>query len=295
MEELKKPDVDSVKQKNVSGEEYWSARDLAPLLGYTRWEHFEGAIQRALTACKIANIAPEHHFLLSSKMVSLGSGIQRELHDYTLSRFACCLIAQNGDPRKEEIAAAQTYIAISVCQNELRQTSKEQQERLVVRFRDTESYKAPGVAASVSGVDSAFFGLFMDAGSLGLHRHTLEALRELEDIPEGEDALDTMTRADLGAIEFRNVQIEEKLRRENISGNEEAARIRCFIGDEVRKAIEAIHALSPENFSSALSIRKMVEERRRMSSKRSRKAAEREFASYAQEGLFDSLEHTEEE
>ncbi len=258
------PDFDSIKQTNIYAEEYWSARDLAPLLGYVEWRNFETvAIKKAKIACKHASIAADHHFVDTTKMVPLGSGSQRELNDYHLSRFGCYLIAQNGDPRKPEIAAAQVYFAISTRENELQKLFKNQQERLATRLKVSESYKALGEAAAVSGVDSAFFGIFIDAGCLGLTRHTVEELRVKKGIPEQEDYLDNITREELSAIDFKNIQTETKLSRENINGNEEAAQAHYFIGDQVRKAIEAMHAPYPEDLPSASSIRKMVEERRR--------------------------------
>ncbi|HEY1353598.1 MAG TPA: BRO family protein [Ktedonobacteraceae bacterium] len=97
---------ESIKRTNVYSEEYWSDRELMPLLGYDKWERFEGAIKRAMTACETNGISAAKHFPGTGKMLPLGSGSQRRLHDYHLSRFACYLIAMNGDPRKEEIAAA---------------------------------------------------------------------------------------------------------------------------------------------------------------------------------------------
>lgn len=94
------------------GAEYWSARKLQPLLGYGQWRRFENAIKKAITSCQRSGNDPEHHFAGSGKMVDLGSGSVREVTDYNLSRFACYLIAQNGDPRKPEIAHAQKYFAI---------------------------------------------------------------------------------------------------------------------------------------------------------------------------------------
>ena len=102
------PDFDSIKQINPYGEEYWSARTLMPLLGYGKqWQNFMGVIQKATTACVESSNIVENHFTSVSKMVSIGSGAQRSQDDYNLSRFACYLIAMNGDPRKEEIATAQ--------------------------------------------------------------------------------------------------------------------------------------------------------------------------------------------
>ncbi|MEK7875948.1 MAG: BRO family protein, partial [Pseudomonadota bacterium] len=91
---------EELRRTNQHGAEYWSARDLQPLLGYTQWRRFEQAIERAMTSCETSGNNPTHHFAGAGKMVGLGSGSQREVDDYQLSRFACYLIAQNGDPRK---------------------------------------------------------------------------------------------------------------------------------------------------------------------------------------------------
>ena len=103
---------ESLKQSNEHGAEFWSARDLQPLLGYSQWRRFEQAVERAITSCETSGNNPENHFAGAGKMVDLGSGSQRQVDDYHLSRFACYLIAQNGDPRKPEIAQAQKYFAI---------------------------------------------------------------------------------------------------------------------------------------------------------------------------------------
>lgn len=135
MKQQRQPDFDSIRQTNVYGVEYWSARDLMPLLGYDKWERFAGAIKRATTSCKKTGNSIEDHFPGAGKMIELGKGGQREVDDYYLSRFACYLIAQNGDPRKPEIAAAQVYFAISTRKNELQKLYKEQQERLATRLK----------------------------------------------------------------------------------------------------------------------------------------------------------------
>jgi DNA-damage-inducible protein D len=105
------PDFDSMKQTDPYGYEFWSARELMPLLGYDKkWQNFTSVIQKAMTACAETNNAIENHFTGVSKMVRVGSGAERSVQDYHLSRFACYLIAQNGDPRKGEIANAQAYL-----------------------------------------------------------------------------------------------------------------------------------------------------------------------------------------
>jgi DNA-damage-inducible protein D len=160
--EAQSPDFESIIQISPYGAEYWSARDLAPLLGYTKWERFEGAIKRAMTACEQIGQIVSDHFPSDGKMVNIGSGGQRELRDYFLSRFACYLIAQNGDPRKKEIAEAQAYFAVSTRKQELAQLLENQEERLKLRELVTENNKALAQAASQAGVLSQNFGVFQD-------------------------------------------------------------------------------------------------------------------------------------
>ncbi len=245
------PDFDSIRQTNVYDMEYWSARDLMPLLGYG-----------------------SDHFTDASKMITTGKGAARPVKDYNLSRLACYLIAQNGDPRKPEIAAAQLYFAVSTRANEMRQLREEQERRLEMRLKVSESYKQLGKAAQQAGVQSESFGIFIDSGYLGLHRHTRQELMVLKDIPEGEDYLDNIGRAELSAIDFKNNLTEGKLTTERITGLDEASQAHYFVGDQVRKAIEAVGQPYPEDLPAAASIRKMVEERRRTAKKRTVKAKE---------------------
>lgn len=131
MAEQKKPNFDSIKQTNVYGSEYWSARNLMSLFGYDKWERFEGAIRRAMKACEQAGYIPDTHFPSAGKVVQLGSGSEREVKDYHLSRFACYLIAQNGDPRKPDVAAAQAYFAVSTRKNEIHELCKTAKQRKI--------------------------------------------------------------------------------------------------------------------------------------------------------------------
>lgn len=283
MNSSQKPDFDSIQQTNPYGEDYWSARALAPLLGYNKWERFEVAIHRAMTACEQVGQLVQYHFPASSKMAKLGSGAQRELKDYSLSRFACYLVAQNGDPRKPEIAAAQAYFAVSTRAHEMHQLRMEQEQRLETRLKVSESFKLLAETAQGIGVLSEHFGIFMDAGYLGLHRHTRDELKVKKNIPENEDYLDNIGRGELSAIDFKNVQTDEKLRYDQVADEDTAIQTHYFVGDQVRKAIEAINAPMPEDLPTAPSIRKMVEERRRASKKRKQK----EIQEGPQQSLFD--------
>ena len=278
------PDFDSIKQINPYGQEYWSARDLMPLLGYGRnWRNFMTAIQKAMTSCQENDQIAEDHFVASIKMVSIGSGAERETDDYLLSRLACYLIAMNGNPRKVEIAAAQNYFAVTTRTHEIHQLRKEQEERLKTRLKVSESFKQLAGAAQGAGVLSENFGIFVDAGYMGLHHHTVEELKELKGVPEHEEYLDNIGRAELSAIDFKNVQTEEKLRRDQVTDEDKAIDTHYYVGDQVRKTLETLQAPMPEKLPPAPSIRKMVEERRRASKQRRLKAAKQD----EQSSLFD--------
>src|SRR5258708_11187540 len=191
------PDFDSIKQTNMYGEEYWSARDLMPLLGYAKkWQNFEGVIKKAMTACEESGFRIQDHFTDASKGIAGGKGSIQRVKDYYLSKYACYLIAMNGDSRKSEIALAQTYFAVSTHAHEMHQLREEQEKRLQMRLKVSESYKQLAEAAQQSGVNSETFGLFVDAGYLGLHRHTVEELNTKKEILEVEDYLDNITRKD---------------------------------------------------------------------------------------------------
>lgn len=280
------PDFDSVKQTNVYGIEYWSARDLAPLLGYNKWQRFEDALQRAMAACEQTGNIVHDHFTPSGKMITTGKGARREVKDFALSRLACYLVAQNGDPRKPEIAAAQVYFAVSTRAHEMHQLREEQEKRLAMRLKVSESYKQLGAAAQQAGVQSESFGIFVDSGYLGLHRHTLQELKERKGVPENEEYLDRIGREELSAIDFKNVLTERKLRDEQVKGLDEASNTHYFVGDQIRQTIERIRQPMPEDMPTGPSIRKLVEERRRAGKKRKLKAQEHD----GQASLFEETE-----
>lgn len=283
------PDFDSIKQINMYGMEFWSGRDLMPLLGYGRkWQNFVHVIEKAMIACEESGNRKEDHFTAGSKGIVGGKGSVTEWRDYLLSRFACYLVAQNGNPRKPEIASAQVYFAVATRAHEIHTLRQQQEDRLEMRLKVGESYKLLGQAARSAGVQSETFGIFVDAGYLGLHHHTLQDLKEKKGIADSEDYLDNITRAELSAIDFKNTLTEGKLTTERITGLDEASQAHYFVGGQVRKAIEAVGQPYPEDLPSAASIRKRVEERRRAAQKRKLKAK-------GQNELFDNMERDEQE
>jgi DNA-damage-inducible protein D len=283
------PDFESVKQTNIYGVEYWSARDLAPLLGYRKWERFEDTIQRAMISCEQVGEIVQSHFPGAGKWVKVGSGAEREIKDYALSRLACYLIAQNGDPRKPEIAAAQHYFAISTRKLEIQEIHKlreEQEERLKLREQVAESNTALATAAQNAGVQSHHFGIFQNAGYLGMYTLDADGIREKKKIPDSGEILDYMGRQELAANEFRITQTEAKLKNENILGEEKAIHTHYQVGSEVRTAIERIGGIMPEDIPAEPSIKALLEERRKARIKRLKSEKQQKANDIEQKRLF---------
>ncbi|HRP82774.1 MAG TPA: DNA damage-inducible protein D [Flavobacteriales bacterium] len=252
---------EDLKQVNEHGAEYWSARDLQPLLGYDQWRRFAQAITRAQEACKESGNEPNNHFAGAGKMVSLGSGSERQLDDFHLSRFACYLIAINGDPRKPEIALAQQYFIVQTRRQEVSDQLAADKERLEIRQQTAEEFKALSGAAQKAGVQSRMFGIFHDAGYKGLYGGIgTKRIKQRKGIPEKDNLLDRMNATELAANQFRMTQTRDKLAREGIGSEHEAIRTHEEVGKEVRDAIRRIGGTLPENIAPAEHI-KQVEKR----------------------------------
>lgn len=252
---------ESLKQVNDHGAEYWSARDLQPLLGYSQWRRFEDAVRRAITSCEQSGNNPEHHFAGAGKPITGGKGAVQIVQDYQLSRFACYLIAQNGDPRKPEIAQAQKYFAIQTRRQELSERLAADRERLELRKQTSEEFKTLSGAARQAGVQNRMFGIFHDAGYKGLYGGLgNEQIKARKNVPANEQLMDRMNATELAANQFRMTQTRDKLAREGIRDQQQAIRAHEQVGKEVRAAIERIGGERPENIPAAEHI-KEVEKR----------------------------------
>ena len=199
---------------NSDSVEYWFARELQQLLGYSRWEDFEKAVQRGITACENTGVPIENHFRVVPKMVRLGSGSQREVRDYMLTRYACYLIAQNGDPRKDEIAFAQSYFAIQTRKQELIEDRIRLIERMEARDKLKESEKRLSQNIYERGVDEKGFGRIRSKGDMALFGgRTTQDMKDRYGITSGPlaDRLPTLTIAAKNlATEMTNYNVEEK-------------------------------------------------------------------------------------
>ncbi|MBE7414612.1 MAG: DNA damage-inducible protein D [Deltaproteobacteria bacterium] len=252
---------EDMKKTNEHGSEYWSARELQTLLGYTQWRRFEDAINRAITSCKRSGNEPSYHFAGAGKPIPGGKGSVQVVTDYHLSRFACYLIAQNGDPRKQEIAYAQKYFAIQARRQELSDEMAADLERLEIRKQTAEEFKALSGAARNAGVNDKMFGVFHDAGYKGMYGGMgRDEIKSFKGVSEKENLLDRMGTTELAANQFRMTQTRDKLARERVHNQQKAIKTHEEVGKEVRAAIQRIGGTLPENIPAAEHI-KNVEER----------------------------------
>jgi DNA-damage-inducible protein D len=211
-----KEQFDSIARYADDGEvEYWTARDLYPLLGYTRWESFPDAISRAILSCEAANFEVSDHFRDVPKMVDLGSGATRTIPDYHLTRYACYLIAQNGDPRKEEIAFAQCYFAVQTRRMELIQDRMDLISRLEAREKLRESEKLLSQNIYERGVDDSGFARIRSKGDAalfgGISTADMKARLGMSDKRPLADFLPAVTIAAKNlATEMTNYNVEQK-------------------------------------------------------------------------------------
>ena len=249
---------EDLKKINQHGIEYWSARSLQHCLGYSQWRRFENAIQKAIESCKQSGNDPNHHFAGAGKQIELGKGATQIIEDYHLSRFACYLIAQNGDARKPEIAHAQKYFAIQTRRQELTDAAMADLERLEMRKQASQDFKALSGAARDAGVQNKMFGIFHDAGYKGLYGGLgTDAIKARKGIYPKEQLMDRMGRTELAANLFRMTQTRDKLKRENIKNQSDAIEAHETVGKEVRAAIAKIGGTQPENLSPAEHIKKV--------------------------------------
>ncbi len=243
---------EEIKEIDENGIEYWRARKLMQILEYSTWRRFEDVIKKAKNACVRSGQFPWDHFVDIGKMTEIGSGVVRKLDDFKLDRYACYLIAQNGDPTKQAIAMAQTYFAVQTRRQEMSSSVSDIEKRVSVRAEVADKNKKLFSTAKTAGVSN--FGLFNDAGYRGLYGITLRDIENLKNIPKGQ-LLNYAGSEELGANLFRITQTEAKIKREKIRGDLDSRRTHFDVGNKVRKTIKELGGEMPENLKPEKHIR----------------------------------------
>jgi DNA-damage-inducible protein D len=258
--------------KNIADEgmEFWYARDLQIVLEYAEWRNFEKVIDKAKIACQNSGNAVSDHFVDVNKMVELGSGAQREIEDTMLSRYACYLIVQNGDPRKEVIALGQTYFAVKTREREVQEEFErltEEQKRLAIRNELKNHNKSLAEAAKNAGVENAKdYAIFQNKGYQGLYGGLgAKEIHVQKGLKKSQNILDHMGSTELAANLFRATQTDDKLRREQIKGKEKANRTHFEVGKKVRQTITELGGTMPEDLPvPEKSVKKIETEQRKV-------------------------------
>lgn len=261
---------EDIKQFDENGVEYWSARDLQKVLEYSEWRNFENVIEKAKEASRNSGNVENLHFVDVNKIVHLGVA-NRDIQDIALSRYACYLIVQNSDPRKEVVALGQTYFAVKTRQQELSEEFEnltEDEKRLGIRNEIKEHNKSLAEAANMAGIKTTKeYAIFQNYGYKGLYGGlTAKDIHKKKGLKKNQQILDHMGSTELAANLFRATQTDEKLRRDKITGKDKANYTHYDVGRKVRQTIEELGGTMPEELptpnKSIKSIEKEIEKKK---------------------------------
>ena len=253
---------ESIKHVDENGNEFWYARELMKILQYNKWENFKRVIINAKTSCENSGMSVIEHFPDVRKLSKRANNTEIYIEDYKLTRYACYLIAQNGDTRKEVISLAQTYFAIQTRKQELTRDEykklSEDEKRLYTRKNIKDKNKYLFDTAKLAGVKN--YGKFNNYGYKGLYNgETASDIANRKGISKNEDILDYMSSAELAANLFRISQTDEVLKNKNINNENDACKTHNIVGKEVRNTIKRIGGTMPEDMPTPNKSTKQLE------------------------------------
>ena len=253
---------EDIKHIDENGVEFWYARELMPILQYSNWQNFEKIINKAKISCKNSDISVIEHFANVGKLSKRANNAEVEISDYKLSRYACYLIAQNGDSRKKVIALAQTYFAVQTRKQEITEKEysmlTEDEKRFYQRNLTRKGNYSLNQTAKKAGVKN--FDKFHNAGYKGLYNgETADDIAKRKGLRYREDILDNMGSDELIANLFRISQTEQKLRKDNVQGEKEANKTHYKIGKNIREVIAKNGGTMPEDLPTPKKSLKQLE------------------------------------
>ena len=249
---------ESIKHIDEYGSEYWYARELQKALEYKEWRKFKGVIIKAMNACETSKNNVFEQFVQVDKLINMAKGAKRKIVDFKLSRYACYLIAQNGDSHMKTIALAQTYFAIQTRKQELLEILSEDEKRIIIRNKVKKGNLGLNKTAINSGVKN--LAEFHNAGYKGLYNgETANDIFKRKNLNYREDILDNMGSVELTNNLFRIIQTDDKLKRDKVDNEYKANNTHYMVGKEVRKTIERLGGTMPENLPTPKSNIKELE------------------------------------
>ena len=250
---------ESIRRTNPTGNEFWSSRDFAKVLGYADYRNFQSVIESARTACFNSGQRVEDHFVEVTDMIEVGKGAKRPAKSVMMSRYACYLVIQNADPSKEIVAQGQTYLAIQTRRQELSDEEMEEQRRLAIRSElRTHNSQLADAAKDAGVIAPRDYAIFQNHGYIGLYGGLgAQDIHARKGLKKGEQILDHMGSTELAANLFRATQAEEKLRREKITGKANANKAHREVGAKVRQTIKELGGTMPEELPTVESIKKL--------------------------------------
>lgn len=241
---------------DYEGIECWSARDLQSLLGYSKWENFEKVIEKAKDACKNAGGDIGDHFPDVRKMISLGKGAQKEIDDILLTRYACYLIAQNGDSRKEQIAFAQNYFAVQTRRAEIIQQRLLENERVKAREKLSQTEKQLSGILYERGIDSKGFAIIRSKGDQALFRLNTQQLKKKMGIPETRPVADFLPTISIKAKDLAAEMTHLNVQNKDLKGQNPIEKEHIDNNIAVRNMLTK-RGIVPENLPPAEDIKKL--------------------------------------
>lgn len=253
---------EDIRHTDETDAEYWEARELMLVLGYSKWGNFKKVIDKAKITCEISNNKLSEHFADVGKVLIVGNNAKMEVEDYKLSRYACYLIVQNADPRKKAVALGQTYFAVQTRKMEIteEQYSKlsEDEKRLYTRINVRNKNKYLFDTAKNAGVKN--YGKFNNYGYRGLYNgETAQDIAKRKGISDSEDILDYMGSTELAANLFRITQTDEILNKNKVNNEHDACHTHHRVGQAVRQTIQKLGGTMPEELPTPYKSIKQIE------------------------------------